>query len=966
MTVRQIAQTPDGYLWLATSGGLMRFDGIHFTTYLRASGQSLDNCTVLMVDPDGSLWVATGSGVVAHFQSGQFRSYASQEGLPSDYIHALYRDSHGVLWVGTRDHGVFRMVNGRFEELPLGIPGLISGILEESNQSLWISTFGNGVFRLQNGKLASFSVKDGLPDNRLAGLYRDHSGRIWTFGSKGISSWNGKRFVGNPTVDSVVAYAAGCIEDRDGNLWIASTESGLVRMRDGHVTKMDASSGLSADFAGYVYEDKEGNIWVGTDAGLDRLQNAQVRAFNDRDGLFRVAKVFQWPVIDDRTAGVWTVAGNRIARVAEGRISIWPFAAPPDSKAHALLLDSDSGLLVGTARGIEHWSPARAGPTREMPELDVRCLLRAHDGSVWIGTANRGLLRWKSYPEFQTNLEMEIPDKSITTLAEDHNGTIWAGSHGGGLFRIDGRKVQHFGQRDGLPSSDVFTVFVDRQGALWIGSRGGLSWFQDRRIRTVSSEQGLRSDLVLSILDDSYDRIWFFGHVGIGAMEKKNLRDWAAGRLRQLNPVFYRSAEGLPPWTIDTAFPNAVQSVDGHLWFAYANGLAEVTPPNPATSYKFPVVIEEVTINGITHPASGRIQIPAGARSVQIGYTALTLSHSIALRFRYRLDRIDDDWVDADTRRIAFYSNLKPGAYTFRVQASAGQEQWLESSPLFLEQIPFFYQTKWFLLMVSATALSLIFLTYRLRLRLAVNRIEAGFQQRIDERLRIARELHDTLLQSFHGLMFQFQAARNMLPRKPENENAMKAMDEAILATEDAITEGRDAIRDLRPAEVTQRSLTELLNAMGRELAGKQELNGHSPSFRVLVEGRQRPLSRMLQDEVYRISREVIRNAYQHADASHIEVEIRYAGDQLRLRIRDDGKGIDPKILEAGGQPGHWGLPGIRERAQRMGSRLQFWSEVGVGTEVELTVPAAMAYEKRRNGRRFRLFGRAGGDGQRS
>ena len=270
------------------------------------------------------------------------------------------------------------------------------------------------------------------------------------------------------------------------------------------------------------------------------------------------------------------------------------------------------------------------------------------------------------------------------------------------------------------------------------------------------------------------------------------------------------------------------------------------------------------------------------------------------------------------------------------------------------------------LIIVPATALATFFIATFFGWSIARRFIELRLQERVGERLRIARELHDTLLQSFHGLMFQFQAARNMLPRRPENENAMKVLDEAILATEEAITEGRDAIRDLRPAEITQRNLPELLNAAGHELAGSQELNGHSPNFRVTVEGKQQTLSPMLQDEVYRISREVIRNAFKHAVASRIEVEIRYDEDQLRLRIRDDGKGIDPKILKAGGQSGHWGIPGIRERAERIGSRLQFWSEVGAGTEVELTVPAAMAYEQRRDGRRFRLFRRAGSDEQRS
>jgi signal transduction histidine kinase len=258
----------------------------------------------------------------------------------------------------------------------------------------------------------------------------------------------------------------------------------------------------------------------------------------------------------------------------------------------------------------------------------------------------------------------------------------------------------------------------------------------------------------------------------------------------------------------------------------------------------------------------------------------------------------------------------------------------------------------------------LLWVLYQLRLQQLRNQFTIGVEARVNERTRIARELHDTLLQSFQGAVFQFQAARKLLLRNADN--AMQVIDEAIQAAEEGITEGRTAIHDLRPEPAAQRDLPELLKATGRELADTHQWNGNPPTFGVIVEGRQRDLPLMFQDEVYRISRELIRNAFAHAVATHIEVEIRYDQDQLRVRIRDDGKGIDPKILEDGGQPGHWGISGMRERAQRIGSRLDFWSEMGAGTEVQLTIPAAMAYEKVRHNRRFRLFHRAGNDDQRS
>jgi ligand-binding sensor domain-containing protein/signal transduction histidine kinase len=944
--VRELAQTPDGYLWLSTTSGLVRFDGVRFTRYARADGQSLDNSVPLIVDPDGSLWVGTHDGVIAHLKSGKFHAYSSRDGLPSEEIHSLFRDSQGVLWVGTRGHGIFRMAHDRFEKLSLGIPptSFIPGFLEDSDHALWIATWGDGVFRLQNGRLRSFSVKDGLPDAHVAALYRDHLGKIWTAGVNGISAWNGTRFVGQPAVNSLVryGYAIKCTEDRDGNLWIA-TWSGLLRLRAGQVTKIDASSGLSAGFLWDVFVDREGNIWVATNRGLDRFRDEQVRTFTRLDGLFRKTAAFKWPIVADRGGGVWIAAGRQVVRITASKITAWPMALPFGSEPQTMLFEPDSGFLVGFGKGLKHWSPAHAELTPELEDLDVRCLFQSRDGSVWIGTANRGLLHWKSYPRPETQLDAVIPDRFITTLTEDRDGTIWAGSHGGGLYRIAGEQVQHFGQSEGLRSSTVYTVYVDREGALWIGTAGGLSWFQEGRIRTVSSEQGLRSDMVLAILDDPSDRLWFLSHSTIAAIEKKSLTEWATGRLTKLNATYYRNADGWQELSSEGTFPSAVQSADGHMWFALLDGFAEVTPSNPRLSYKveFPVVVEDVTIDGISHSEPNRIQISPGAHSVEIRYTALTLSNSDTIQFRYRLEGFDDHWVDADTRRFALYNNLKPGTYTFKVEASAVEDQWQKSSPLSLEQIPFFYQTNWFLILVAAAAVSLIFLMYRLRLRLAVDRIKAGFQQKMDERTRIARELHDTLLQSLQGLMLHFQTGIDLLPGRPVE--ARKTLEIAVDRADQAINEGRDAVQGLRASAVETNDLVSAVRILGEEL-GSADTNQNSVVFEAEVEGVPRNLHPVLGDEVYRIAAEALRNAFRHAHAQRIEVEILYGDRWLRLRVRDDGKGIDPMFLSADGRAKHYGLHGMRERAQLVGGKLAVWSKLDSGTEVDLSIPASTAY----------------------
>jgi signal transduction histidine kinase len=414
------------------------------------------------------------------------------------------------------------------------------------------------------------------------------------------------------------------------------------------------------------------------------------------------------------------------------------------------------------------------------------------------------------------------------------------------------------------------------------------------------------------------------------------------------------------------------QDRDGNIWVGTDRGLDRFSK-NPVADLRGlsrspqaqPPSIQSLVADGQSYLRWTDLKLPAGTKNIQINYTVVNLMAPWRVHFRYKLEGVDTQWQDAGTSRTAYYRNLDPGKYQFHVIANDIGGAWTSNAAVIDFAIPpFWFQTTWFQGLCGAVVLLILWAIYRLRMRQLERQFDLALETRVDERVRIARELHDTLLQSFHGLMFQFQAARNLLPRSPES--AMQALDEAILATEQAIAEGRDAIHDLRPDSGPQHELAELLTAAGKELAAVHAENGHCPNFRVIVEGKPQKLSPTLQDEIYRISREVIRNAFHHAVASHIEVEIRYDEHQLRLRIRDNGKGIDPKVLEARGSPGHWGLPGIRERAQQIGSRLEFWSEAGAGTEVELAVPAAMAYEKQRDNHRFRPFRWGGSNDGRS
>jgi signal transduction histidine kinase len=368
-----------------------------------------------------------------------------------------------------------------------------------------------------------------------------------------------------------------------------------------------------------------------------------------------------------------------------------------------------------------------------------------------------------------------------------------------------------------------------------------------------------------------------------------------------------------------------------------------------------PEHIEQVRANGKPYQVKQGMRLPATVRDLAIEFTGLSLAAPEKVRFKYILEGQDQDWKEVINERRAQYSNLPPRQYRFHVIACNNSGLWNEpGDSLEFSVEPAFYQTSGFLALCAAAFLAFLWAAYQFRVRQLQHEFNMRLEGRVEERTRIARELHDTLLQSVQGLMFSFQAARNLLPER--TEEAIRTLDGAIREGDEAIAEGRDAIQGLRANPALESDLEHLLTAAGKELARSSSAEGEPPVFQVTVEGARQPLSPILQDEVYRIAREILRNAFHHARASRIEAEITYDGQFFRLRIRDNGRGIDSKVPEEGARQGHWGLPGARERTKRIGARLTLWSEPGAGTEAELTVPARIAYQRVHRREGLRLF----------
>jgi len=605
----------------------------------------------------------------------------------------------------------------------------------------------------------------------------------------------------------------------------------------------------------------------------------------------------------------------------------------------------------------------RRGDPGSLSNDYVAALLVDRQGILWAAT-DYGLSRYdERKQQFQTFKPDEKNPTRYHSIAEDPNGALWLASSEFGLhrFRPSTGEFTQFHSKPGdagaLSHDHVYSVYADQSGTVWAATFGGLDKFNpaEGNFTHYGTGNGLPTNTALGVLEDEGGYLWISTPDGLARFDP-----------RTATSVNYHTADGLPTDMFNTLVV-AVKARSGEMFFGSYTGLIAFSPKQ-VIDHRFvpPVVLTTFRLFGEPVPLrKGPLKRPVWSLSslelpqrsiLSFDFSALSYIDPLRTRYRYRLERLESKWNETDSsHRIAAYTTLPAGYYTLQVQARTSRGDWSENGvTLSIRILPPWYETWWFRSAGALAFLSLVWAYYRVRLHKLAQEFNVRLEERVKERTRIARELHDTLLQSVQGLMISFQAARNLLPRRIED--AIRTLDEAIREGDEAIAEGRDAIQGLRANPGGERDLEYLLTAVGQELARSSGAEGGPPAFRVTVEGTRQPLSPLLQDEVYRIAREFLRNAFLHAHANRIEVEIAYDRQFFRLRIRDDGKGIDRKVVEVGARQGHWGLPGVRERAKRIGARFRLWSEPGAGTEGELTLPARIAYRTVHRQKGLRLF----------
>jgi signal transduction histidine kinase/ligand-binding sensor domain-containing protein len=966
-TIQAIAQTPDGYLWLGTEFGLLRFDGEKNVPWQPPAGEQLPSSAItgLLAARDGTLWIGTLQGL-ASWKDGELVLY--QE-LAGQLVLALLEDHEGTVWAGG---SAPLLTGGRLCEIHGGavrchgedgsFGRAVESLYEDSRENLWAGA-QTGLWRWKPGPPKLYPMPD--PTMGVRSLIEGDKGALLISMRGGIRQLlDGKGEMYRLPAARPLLKPGKLLRDRNGGLWIGTHGRGLMHVHQGRLDVFAQTDGLSDDDVLRLFEDREGNIWVTTTDGLDRFREFAVPRFSSKQGLSASSV---WSVMSARDGSVWLGNPDGLNRWNNGQITIYhkrrdgPLIRPPEQSrvreqifselpedVESLFQDDHGRIWVFGYRGVAYFDDDRLTPVSSLPGGYARSVVGDKAGNLWISDQDHGLFHLVG-----GNLVERIPwatlgrtDFAHSLSTDPAQGGVWLGFYQGGLeyFR-DGQVRASYKVADGLGKGIVADVQVDKDGALWAATEGGLSRVKNGRVSTLSSKNGLPCDSVHWAREDNDHSFWLYMACGLVRIERTQLDAWVVDPKRSIQATVFDSSDGVKSHSLPSSSfsPQVAKTADGKLWFLPGDGVSTIDPRHLAfNKLPPPVHIEQITADHESYPASPHLRLPPLIRDLAIDYTALSLAIPEKVRFRFKLEGQDRDWREVVNVRRVQYSNLAPGGYRFRVTASNNSGVWNEQgASLDFSIAPAYWQTRWFIALCVAAFMALLWALYQLRLRQLARQFNMTLDARVGERTRIARELHDTLLQSFHGLLLRFQTAYELLPTRPAD--AKQSLGEAIDRAAQAVTEGRDAVQGLRSSSVETNDLAVAIKTIGEELAANE--GGHDAvDLHVQVEGSPRPLHPILRDEVYRIAGEALRNAFRHAQATKIEVELRYDERQLRLRIRDDGKGIDPTFLSEGGRAGHYGLHGMRERARLMGGKLTVWSALDSGTELELSIPASLAY----------------------
>jgi signal transduction histidine kinase/ligand-binding sensor domain-containing protein len=939
-SVHQIFQTRDGYIWIATEGGIARFNGIDFKIFDHENTAAFtsDDICCFTQDSADSLWIGTADGLL-QYSAGIFHRFSVADGLPSGAITSLAAGDDGTLLIIT-GNGVTSFDGRHFLPLPLPSSAVASAVVPAGDGSIWIAS-SSGIFQYRHGQihLHPLSLTPPITDIEGIGVLPNHG--LWLRTASTLTLYqNGQQRTLQAGRDISATRIQSVLADSRGDLWIGTNQGLFVMDKTSNRPQLQTVLGSSSILS--IFQGREGNLWIGTEtSGFDILRQQN---FHTLPGLpdhvitaiTQAAGGAMWIGTNGDGLDRWQSGTTQHFSTHNGLLSEIILALTPGA--------SDS-VWVGTPDGLNHLEGSKVETYTSadgLPDDLIRSLLTDDDGGLWIGT-RRGLAHWKNN-QFTTFTRADgLNSDLIGALLQSHSASsphdLWIGTFDG-LSRLHDDKITTFTTKDGLSGNIITSLAEDSHGMLWIGTMGdGLSTWSSHGFTSLR-----RSDLprnIDSILEDDHGNLWLSSTRGITRVSATSLVACGSSPGCDPHPVFYGRSDGMPTEeTSAIGHPAAWKTTQGSLWFATRKGVAITDPSHLAENHLAPpVVIERFTADDIELPLSSTEQnISSGHNSFTFQYVGLSYVNPAKVRYRYILEGFDKQWTEAGSRRIAYYTNLPARHYRFHVQAANNDGVWNETGAQIAFYVrPPFYRSLWFLLLALVLIASLIVFLYRLRVR----RLQSQFQAVLAERNRVAREIHDTLAQSFVGVSVQLELTAQLLLQSQVSA-ASNQIDRTREYVREGLAEARRSIWDLR-AITAQHALTTRLTRLAEQSTTEQL------SIHLNIGGTYRPLAPAFEDEIFRVAQESLTNVARHANATEAFVDLRYDSSRLTLIISDDGCGFhatDDSLPDKG----HFGLQGMRERAHQIHAQLTIESSQGKGTTIRLDAPIVVEKGAANNG----------------
>lgn len=951
-SVLAITQTRDGYLWLATLNGLVRFDGLRFTVFDKNNTPAFQTSRFheLYEDADGTLWIGTIDSGVLRYQNGTFTAFTQAQGLPDNQIREIQRGVDGTPLLVADTGAVWWRKQGFAPYEFSGKANDVQYYLARSGTH-WIAD-NSGLHAHKDGRITSYVLP--LPAGALQGMRmsEDRSGSVWV-----ATARNGVFRIKDGQVTDYTARLQNkalkvfsILEDRDGSLWFSTLDSGLIHFRDVEgetATVYTMAEGLSSNAVRGLCQDREGTLWVGTGGGgLMRLTRQFITGYSETE---RLSGNIAHAVLADHAGAVWVATQAGLSRIEDGAITNYLQGNTVGSLQlrglQALHEDRNGRLWLGGWDGLCSFkdgvfsAPLRQGG-KKIPKLNIWAIHEDRAGNLWLGT-HFGLLKIKDGNLTEFTKEDGLPHNTIRVIHEDRQGNLWFGTEGG-LVKREGERFTVFTTKNGLVNDRIWSMHEDADGVFWLGTfDGGLSRFKDGRFTNYTTAQGLYNNGVFQILEDGNGYLWMSCFRGLYRASKQQLNDYAEGKVSAIISTAFGKADGMLSADCNGGRqPSGVKTADGRMWFTTLRGVAVVNAGELKSNVLAPpVLLESATLDRASADITNGLRIAPGQANLEISYTALSFIKAEQIRFKYQLSGQDPDWIEVGTRRTANYSYLRPGSYTFKVIAANSDGVWnTAGAQLRVTVLPAFYQTWWFRALALLSLVSVIGLFFKRRLDQAnrARRVQEEFSRRLidsqeQERKRIAAELHDSLGQNL--LVIKNYALMGLNTANDGNP-LREHLDEISEAASQSLAEVRQISHNLRPYQLERLGLTQTLETMLRQIANASDIG-----FTWEVERIDGLFAQEDEISIYRIVQEALNNILKHSEANEASVWIKHLGDAIQLTITDNGRGftVEP-ANHAELQKRGLGLTGTAERVRILGGQMVIQSAPGQGTQLHITL----------------------------